>query len=301
MAKKRKITDSQIERWCGWVPNPAATRKIVKSLPYPRFAEAAPDLVEDSKKRDTDALLWDACKKVTGGHLVAKKQSIGCCVSMGYSTGVDALQCVEIALKGEAEEFHPVSHAAIYGMARELGGMLGGGDGLYGSVASQSVSTLGVVTDEFAKDSPTDDKLAKEWGRRGAPAEIKSQAKNNLVKTVSQVKTAAECKAALQNGYPVPVCSGVGFTMTRDNDGFCKASGSWAHCMAILGYRADKDAFCIIQSWGNNTPDGPCTLGQPDYSFWVTSATINKMLKEGDSFALSAFNGFPARELNWLI
>jgi len=71
--------------------------------------------------------------------------------------------------------------------------------------------------------------------------------------------------------------------------------------MCLIAYRGDKQGFCILQSWGRNTPSGPLALGQPDCSFWADWDTVDRMLSGKDSYAISAFDGFPVRTLNWLI
>lgn len=281
----------------GWTPNPEATAAIVASLPYPTFAEAAPDLIGDE---DRDAFLWQACIAVTGAHLPAHKQSIGCCTSEGSSSAVDYLQCVLIALQKRDLEFKPVSHAVMYGLGRAAANMLGGGDGCYGGAMAQAMHESGTVSNEDAKDSGTDDTLARQYGSRGVPAALKELAKKHIVQTVSQVKTADAMRAALQNGYPGFVCSGQGFTMKRDATGKCQPSGSWAHCMGVIGYRAADKCFCILQSWGQETPSGPVANGQPDCSFWIDSSVMDKMLGQNDSFVVSGYDGFPAQTIPWV-
>jgi hypothetical protein len=213
----------------GYRPDPAATEAFVAGLPRPTFAEAAPDCMAQADP-SRDALLHQACVKVTGANLPAHKQSIGCCTSEGWSYGVDVRQCVDAALGG-AVEYKPISHAVFYGLGRARAGMLGSGDGCFGSAMAEAATKDGCVTNEDARDSGTDDTLASEYGRRGVPAALKDLAAKHLCRTVTLVSSADECMAALQSGYPVPVCSGQGFTMTRDADGFCKARGSWAHCV----------------------------------------------------------------------
>ena len=72
------------------------------------------------------------------------------------------------------------------------------------------------------------------------------------------MRSFAEAAAAIRNGYPVAVCSGQGFTMTRDRDGFCLPRGSWGHCMCFIGVAVGRrPGLCCLQSWGPNTPDGP--------------------------------------------
>lgn len=294
------MTPTEVLKLCGWTPNPEAVKSILRTMPMPYFADAAPHLMAKAANDDKNALLYEACKKVTGDNLPAHKQSIGCCESEGWSSGVDYLQCVEIALGGKAFDYEAISHGVFYGLGREVANMLGGGDGCYGGAMAKAAVQFGCVSNADAKDSDTDDTLAKEYGSRGVPADLKALAKKHLVKTTSLVKSADEAKAALQNGYPVPISSDQGFSMERDSDGMCRAEGSWAHCMLLIGYRGDKKWFCILQSWGKNTPSGPTALGQPDCSFWAEWDAVDHMLKQEDSFAASNFDGYPSRDIPWI-
>ena len=96
------------------------------------------------------------------------------------------------------------------------------------------------------------------------PADLEAKAKDHKVLTTSLVSTFAELQDALANGYPVTVCSNQGFTMTRDEQGFCSPSGTWGHCMCIGALRFDRPGACILQSWGRMKPSGPTDLDQPD-------------------------------------
>ena len=131
------------------------------------------------------------------------------------------------------------------------------------------------------------------------PADLKAKAKDHKVKTVSLVSTYAELEDALANGYPITVCSNQGFTMSRDANGFCRPRGSWAHCMLIVGVRADKgmEGACIFQSWGSDVPSGPLALDQPPNSFWADKNTVSRMLAAQDSWSLSSFDGYPGQPL----
>jgi hypothetical protein len=115
---------------------------------------------------------------------------------------------------------------------------------------------------------------------------------------VALVKTFDEAAAAIASGYPVPVCSGQGFSSTRDKDGFSRASGSWSHCMCFNSVRFDRRGLLCQNSWGPDWIKGPkWPEDQPDGSFWVDEATVNRMLRGEDSFAVSAYEGFPYRDL----
>jgi hypothetical protein len=63
-----------------------------------------------------------------------------------------------------------------------------------------------------------------------------------------------------------------------------------------------RPGLCCLQSWGATTPGGPVGFGEhPACAFWVDADVAERMLRQGDSWALSAFDGFPARRLDWVI
>jgi hypothetical protein len=75
--------------------------------------------------------------------------------------------------------------------------------------------------------------------------------------------------------------------------------------MAIIGVRSgvNEGAF-ILNSWGDRAHTGPAWPGDmPVAGFWADAAVIDRMVRQGDSFALSNLQGFPARRvpLNWFI
>lgn len=291
----------QPDRWhFGWRDDHAAVRAALATLPFPHFELAAPHL--EGTGEGKSAYLWEAAIKVTGAHLPAQQQPRGTCVSRGWSRLVDYLECVEIALLGEAEEYHSISHAAVYGMAKEIGHDLSYQDGAVGAWAAKAVSEWGVVTNEAAKDKDAgSDDLAVEWGAKKVPAALKELAQQHKLGTVTLVATPEQARDMLCNGYPLAVCSDQGFTMTRDAEGRCRPQGTWNHCMMWSGYDDATRRFCVEQSWGPNTPDGPTAHGQPDNSFWIDWDVASRMLRQQDSFAGSKFGGFAARTLSWLL
>jgi hypothetical protein len=292
---------------------PARAAAVLPTLKHAYFSDAGRKLMQAPGAEDKDALLYKAADKVLGKTLPAHDQDgTGCCVGEGTSGAVELLDLVQIAMGGEFE-FKPVSAAAVYSLAREAGGYLGTGDGSTGHDAAKAITTRGTVDCETAKDTngvggtaQSHAQLAKKWGGSGGlPSELKEVAKKHLVKTASLVRTPEEARAALQNGYPIFVCSDVGFTggggFKRDSEGFCHRGGNWSHCMYCCGYRADKKAFCIVQSWGPTTPSGSRTLGQPESSFWISWEDMAAIVRQGDSYAVSGHDGFPAQEINWIV
>lgn len=286
----------------GWINDQAAVKQVLATLPYPLFSSAAPNLKGSGDGKTV--LIYKAWLDVNKEYISYPAQTIGDCVSQSWSHAVDLLACVEIAIGREAEEFKQTATEFVYGTCRvDIGGQRGSySDGAVGAWAAKAVSTIGTVSRD--ETGPYDGRRAKEWGAKGVPADLKAKAASHRVKTVSLVRSASEASDSLSNGHPVVVCSDQGFTMERDQNGFCRPRGTWNHAMLVAGVRADATpGFLIVQSWGDDVPSGPRTLDQPSYSFWITPDVMDRMLGQGDSFALSAFDGYPGRPMpsswNW--
>lgn len=280
----------------GWIHSPGEVARHLATLAKPTFGVAAPHLSGAGYGKTT--LLYKAFKDANNGAYIAYvRQRIGDCVSHGFGHGVDLLECVQIAIGRKAEAFQQTATEAIYGMARiDVGkGQMGTEDGAVGAWAAKAVSEIGTVSRDVL--GPYDGDRAASWGYYGVPAAVKAQAIDHQVETVTLVSTYEELEDALANGYPVPVCSNQGFTLTRDAEGFCAPSGVWGHCMLIVGTRTDRPGACIMQSWGPNMPTGPLALDQPDNTFWVDREVIVQMLAMQDSWALSHFDGYPGQAL----
>jgi hypothetical protein len=281
----------------GWIQDPTEVRRMLAGMPRPYFATAAPQLSGSGAGQTT--LLYKAFLEVNGGrYFDYPAQTIGDCVSHGFGHGIDLLESVQIAIRGRAEEFKQTATEAIYGMARvDVGGQRGSiEDGAVGAWAAQAVCTFGTVSRDLV--GPYDGDRAKQWGADGVPADLMSRAGAHKVKTTSLISTYRELEDALANGYPVTVCSNQGFTLERDDQGFCSPRGTWGHCMLIVGVRADRrPGACIFQSWGSSVPSGPLTLDQPPNSFWADRQVVERMLSMQDSWSLSSFEGYPSQAL----
>lgn len=292
----------------GWLDEPEHVDQVVRTFKSPYFSDSANGLMLSTE--DKDAFLWKYYEQVHGHPWKAHDQNgTGCCVGEGFAAGVEILTAVGIVVDGNSHEYQDISAAAVYALSREVGDFLGNQDGSTGADAAKALQDLGVVSCKDAGDTngvdgtaKTHASLAKQWGRSGLPAALKQIAVKHRVKTVSRVRSAEEVRVALTNGYPVPICSTVGFEpFRRDSDGFCKPGGTWPHCMCIVGYRADKRAFLVLQSWGETMPPGPKTLGQPNCSFWITWDACNRITKTGECYAISNFDGYPAQRLPFFI
>lgn len=309
--RKNVIDEPAPQFTFGWEDKPDYVKRVVSTFAKPYFGDAAKPLIQGNE--DKDAFLWIPYKQVTGKDWEPHDQDgTGCCVGEGNSGAVEIGSTVEIALGDAQQEYRHISAAAVYAMARETGGMLHDGDGAVGADAAKALMAGAAVSCEEAKDtngrdgnSKSHGSLAKKWGRSGLPKELKAIAVEHRVRTVSQVRTPEEARAALVNGYPVTVCSSVGFEgrggFKRDADGFCWPGGTWPHCMFCGGYRADKKAFLIFQSWGPSMPPGPKTLGQPDGTFWISWDAMQRIVRSGECYAISSFDGYKSRDLDWRV
>ena len=276
---------------CGWVDHPD---RLAVAATFPTFAMAAAHLFQ-STSSTTDILLYKAFKDALGKYPDYIAQAIGDCTSFGSGHALDLLQCIEMVLGHQPIGWLETCTEAIYGMGREIAGMLKSGDGCYGGAVSKALTTMGAVPRKDVGDySGT---RAKQWGRSGVPSEIKTTAANFKLNTAALVSTLDELDVALDNLYPAIVCSNQGFVMTRDSTGLCKPHGSWSHCMSIGGrrYRNSRRNYLIMQSWGDNVPDGPLIDDQPSFSFWIDEKVMASMLADKDSFAFSKFGGFEQR------
>jgi hypothetical protein len=281
---------------CGWVDHPDRHR-VAASLP--RLAQAGADLAADPT---TNVLLYKVWELMFAGYPDYPAQQIGDCVSFGHAHGHDLLMTAE-AYRGDIEVsvIHRTCTEFIYGESRKVGGMLGPFDGSYAAAAVKAMTTVGYLSygelAEAGEATSYSGKRAKAWGWSGPPGAVEALAGRRKLGAAALVRTWDELVAAIANGYPVTVCSDQGFSMTRDQQGFCAARGRWSHCMVIGGVRFDRPGACILQSWGPDMPSGPRDLDQPSFSFWAERPTVERMLAAGDSFALSQSPGFAARSL----
>jgi len=293
----------------GWERDPAV---IAQNLDPERTLQFAQTPAGKAAQGDGDVFLWRAVRKAAGKandwYPNIDQGSVGSCVGAGFKHGSDVAQATAM-LAGAAFDWKPVSAEVIYGGSRvEVGGGRISGDGSVGAWAAKWVKEHGLVPMEkfdggidLTQYSPA---RARQYGRSGVPDGLEPEARNHLVKGVALVRSATDVKRAILQGYPVPICSDQGFTMERDADGAARPRGTWMHCMCVLGYRADKNMFFVLNSWGDRAHTGPVwPEDMPRAGFWCDWDTMDRIARQGDSFALADVQGFPARNppLDWFI
>lgn len=266
---------------------------------------------------DGNAFLWNIAAKGFGTIIPTLDQGqVGSCVGNGAAQAVNYVIAIQAALNRgppiDGKVLIPAEVAYGGGRVNANGGrapLLG--DGSNGSWQAKFLSdpTGGICSRgvygpyDVTKYSES---ACRTLGRTGIKGELLAACNKNNVST-ALLKTADELKIGLLQGYTAFICSDVGFAgqSSRDKDGFLRARGSWPHCMCVLGYRKDKNAFFILNSWGDNWVSGPTGPGNPPPGgFWCDYATMERIIGQGDSYLVSAVKGFPRKKLNpddWLV
>ena len=291
----------------GYTPNPQGTEDYLATLAHPTLATAGPDLELDETR---DVFLGHALLAVDPTWKRGAQQ-IGSCVGWGWALSATVLSACDIVCRGERESYGGrVLEASVYGFARvEVQGKKNlGGDGSYGGAAAKACTLFGNLHIGQSYDgkvfTESTGRLESDWGRNGVPDKYEKFAAERKVSEAVLVKDFESAAAAIQNAYPVAVCSGQGFSMTM-KDGALTPMGHWSHCMMALGVRwKPEPALYICNSWGDcysGTVDKTLPVAFQRSGGWVSASTCSLMLRGEDSFALSGYSGFAPRTLpDWL-
>ena len=311
----------------GYEPDPVGAARFLESLDVRFFSDAAPDAMENAEPVDTFLYraMDAACRERYGKPFAPGRQLNGSCVAWGAMHAVYCAEAIEWQLGNRSEPPILPSTESIYGGSRvEARGRPGDGakpyggwsDGSTGYAAAKWLRDWGVVYRQdygngidlttYSKD------VEKIWGAfgnggRDDGGRFDAVAARTPCKHVVNVRTWDELVAAITSGFPVTIASSQGFNKTRDADGFCKAQGTWMHQMCIVGIRFQKMGggrvgALILNSWGNYC-DGPkWPDDQPDGSFWAEKKTVERILAQGDSWAIAevAFEWRDIKHDEWL-
>ena len=283
----------------GWINDPLEVEEVMKADGIKSLAEAiGPQSGERAVRTDLTVYL----EKVHGNPWYLHQGSCGSCVAFGAALACDVLAAIQIVEQGMEKPEGRTDPMTIYwGSRREIGEGKIWGQGSVGVWAAKYLKDYGVLPQ--AK-YPAIDLSKYDAGvccgvnaRLGVPDSLETIARQHPVKAYAQVNTFEELATAIENGYPVTVASDQGFSRQRDADGFARPQGSWAHQMCIVGVRHDKPGALVANSWGAYYTGGPANMSPA--TKWVAAATIERMLRAGDSFALSDLTGWERKGLNY--
>jgi hypothetical protein len=321
----------------GYQPDPAGVAEFLAELgPDRYFSDAAPEAMEKAARIDTFLYrAMDAAHRSRYGKpFVVGKQGIGDCVSWGAMHAVYCSESLTWSLGKSPEPPLIPDTCAIYGGSRvEARGRDGNGsspvggwsDGSYGGAAAKWLRDWGVVYRQPFPELGYDltnysAERAKNWGAYGCGGQgdkgrLDKLAKRHPARHVVAVRTWEECVAALTAGFPVTIASSQGFANRTDEAGVLSPSGTWMHQMSLVGIRFKEnspagvravDAALILNSWGTRwlAYAGKFPADQPDGSFWAEKHVIERILAQGDSYAIGDIKtGFAWRDIHhgdWL-
>jgi hypothetical protein len=278
----------------GWVDLPDEVNAMEERFGV--FSSVAPLLVGIGKGKIV--CLHNSYTKIGISFLLRNQGNIGSCVGFGVAGAVDTLKAVEIA-NGDRETFkNYTSEEMIYGGGRKFGGYRISGDGCvvahaisyineFGTLAKGKYGNIDVTT--YSVDR------CRRWSNAsGFPKTLESIAKDTVVRQFARVKSWEEFRDSVASGHPVVTGSSLGFSSSTDDEGFCKQNTTWQHSMFGLAVddESKRPGGLISNSWGNYLKITKRKLDQPDGCFWADADVIDRMMKNGDCWAISDFQGF---------
>ena len=144
------------------------------------------------------------------------------------------------------------------------------------------------------------------WGARGGPpAAVNEEGKKHQIRTCTNAPNHEVCRDFIANGYPIWACSGLGWSSSRDENGYSRQQGGWSHSWIIMGYddrpeTIRKYGFPLAlynHDWGIWNRGGRRIMGTdidiPEGSMWIDARLLNRC----ECKAMSNINGWKRRDL----
>lgn len=295
----------------GWNPEKGPKEAAVFAAKQPpHLAKQVASLVDDS---DKDALNYRFVAKLTGENPLKTMDQgqLGSCVGFGTAQAASTVQAADIVHRKQREIWKgKASGGGIYALSRTISNQNDGSEGSTGAWAMEALQKAGVLWQIDYGGGEYDLRkydigIIKRWQTRGIPKVLIEQAAKTPARGCYLLKTVAELKAGLQNGYACSACAAWSFVSKRDSMGFARADGknSWNHCMAITSYRgkaSGREGFLVQNSWFKDwISGGTWPADQPEGSFWITPADAQAALSQGDSWLIGDIAGFRKKDLTW--
>src|SRR5690606_28216367 len=146
--------------------------------------------------------------------------------------------------------------------------------------------------------------VSDRWGDGDGFRRFLDEGRQHPVRSAAKIDTWNELVAAIVNGYPCTIASNAGFTMKAGSDGFHRRRGTWPHQMCIVAICDDprRPWAGLLNSWGDahgRIEDFETGEPWPVGTLRVRRDAIESMLRTGECFAYSQFDGFPQQDLFW--
>lgn len=214
--------------------------------------------------------------------------------------------CVGTATAKALELMHgrQFSPEWCYAISRDLFNENGPKPGSYCAYAAQAMRDVGAVpASNYAilgyDLRKYDAAVARNWQPRGPPVAFRVIAANYRSPGYVKITTWEQLRDAISQEIPVIVGSSVGFgsrsVQVRSSTGMLRARwwSRWSHAMVFCGVSDGKSKRALLlNSWGTDWVTGPKWLGdEPDGSFWISKRDCEKMLEQGDAYAILPIPG----------
>lgn len=296
----------------GWIPPDDRTRE--ESDAHGAVIASTPTLnvVGSSVNADaTKVFLWDCWEKALGRKYLGTHQLTGSCVGAGGGNALFSLAAADKIRRGDRERAVIPFWLYPYGISRQLAGMRGRGEGSLGSTFAQAVREYGHVPADGAGLPAFKESDGIVWGSsaeyewsdgRRAGEDLRTEAKPHLVKSTALCRSPDDVREAIKNYYPVVHASNWGGLMQCPVKGtsepvlLSRRATTWNHQMSVHGWQDHPEhgeIFYVLNQWGLDV-HGTCPSGAPRGGFWIKRADMADIVSQGETFALSQFDGFPA-------
>ncbi len=321
-----EVIDRYNKGFAGAYRDPEAKAELMSYLPFPDGEKVAYDngLVGTGEGKLSIPFLaaykhWPKCWPCPG-------QTTGDCVShAGKNSGIVLIgvEC-ELAqpdpvtgviegwpeVSSEAEEQGVVACEPIYGY-RGHGGQGASCDRLIKYTCEVGGIMLRKAYPELNLDlTKYNASIGIRWGGSGGPPDaVNQEGKKHQIRTATSCDTHEIARDFVANGYPIWCCSGLGWSSTRDENGYSRQQGGWSHSWDVVGMDYRKETiekygfplFLFLHDWARWNSGGRRILGTDidiaEGMFWGDARLLNRC----EMYAMSNFNGFPGRAINNLL
>lgn len=283
----------------GWIDSPLDRVRFLESQPKGVYSEPN-NAGSGTGKR---ACLWQYLQKLDKGAYT-ERQTDSDCTSHASRNARDTSRVVEILVKGEPEDFYK------RGATEPTYGARGhGGPGMSPARAAQWEREVGfLVRKKYDAVDLTkyDSSIGARWGRSGVPEDVQKLCQNK-VHTVRQIRSVADAKDALANGYALAHGQYAAWAPEVDKQNVHRrVSPGWSHALCTVGMDDTKKfwpftVFFTVNSWGKwNSPPREWPSDMPP---WVPGMIVTTeedwevCVRSEDCYAYGNVDGFPPQRL----
>jgi len=195
-----------------------------------------------------------------------------------------------------------------------------------GIMLRQNYPELGV---DFSRYNAS---IGIKWGGSNPPSNINEEGKKHQIRAATDCSNFQVVRDFVANGYPIWACSGLGWSSSRDENGYSKRQGGWSHSWVVDGFddrpaTVQKYGFPLFHynhdwgAWnggGRDVRDSADRVPADQRLEWIQKGIVNeatgnimicggsfwgdaRLLDSCDCTAMSNMNGWPRRTLNYML